>query len=198
MVRTQGGLAGRRPPRRDRGHRFVDNLLRHEPQIDNPSHPAVIAIQTGKPVRLDDITADVLDAATDAPATTPGGRVCSGRFGGRRTDHGEPRSVGCNVARAARASSAALRFRRSLDRGRHRRTSRRSIQAGAHPSGGPQRLRQHPAGAPAGTVAHSVRRIRLRCLPASPKAATVIGGDWYAVVPIDDTRLAIAYRRRSR
>ena len=47
--------------------RFVDNLLRHEPQIDNPSHPAVIAIQTGKPVVLDHITADVLDAATDAP-----------------------------------------------------------------------------------------------------------------------------------
>jgi GAF domain len=47
--------------------RFVDNLLRHEPLIDNPSHPAVIAITTGKPVVLDHITGDVLDAATDAP-----------------------------------------------------------------------------------------------------------------------------------
>src|SRR4029450_1147908 len=46
---------------------LVDNLLRHAPLIDNPSHPAVVAITTRKPVVLDRITADVLDAATDTP-----------------------------------------------------------------------------------------------------------------------------------
>jgi K+-sensing histidine kinase KdpD len=33
--------------------RLVDNLLRYAPQIDNPSHPAVIAITTRNPVILD-------------------------------------------------------------------------------------------------------------------------------------------------
>ena len=73
--------------------RFVDNLLRHEPQIDNPSHPAVIAIQTGKPVVLDHITADVLGAATDAEQRRAAG-IVQGGSAGRRTDHGEREALG--------------------------------------------------------------------------------------------------------
>jgi len=171
--------------------RLVDNLLRHAPQIDNPSHPAVIAIMTGKPVVLDHITADVLDVATNTPdqrratAFLQGGsaiivpilanREALGAMSlvriGRPAQPFDSEEVSIAVDIAARAGEAFKRARTH----REVRDAFVSIQRALLPERLP-----------------TVSGVSVCGVYRPAQAATVIGGDWYAVVPIDDARLAIA------
>jgi serine phosphatase RsbU (regulator of sigma subunit) len=170
---------------------FVDDLLRHPPQIDNPSHPAVIAITTGKPVVLDHITPDVLDAATDSPEQRRATRFLQGgsaivvpivanREGlgamslvriGRRAQPFDSEEVSIAVDIAARAGEAFKRARTHQEV----RDAFVSIQRALLPERLP-----------------TVSGVSVCAVYRPAQAATVIGGDWYAVVPIDDARLAIA------
>jgi serine phosphatase RsbU (regulator of sigma subunit) len=170
---------------------LVDNLLRHAPLIDNPSHPAVVAITTRKPVVLDRITADVLDAATDTPnqrratAFLQGGsaivvpilanREALGSISLVRTARTaqpfDAEEVAIAIEIAARAGEALKRA--------HTHEEVRDAFVSIQRALLPERLPTL-----SGVSVCGVYR------PA--QAATVIGGDWYAVVPIDDARLAIA------
>jgi serine phosphatase RsbU (regulator of sigma subunit) len=171
--------------------RRVDDLLRHAPRIDNPSHPAVVAITTGKPVVLDCITPGVLDAATNTPEQRRATAFLQGASAivvpivadrealgaislvrmTRSVDPFDAEDVSIAADIAARAGEALKRARTHEEvRDAFVRIQRALL---------PERLPTVP-----GVSVCAVYR------PA--QAATVIGGDWYAVVPIDDARLAVA------
>jgi serine phosphatase RsbU (regulator of sigma subunit) len=171
--------------------RLVDNLLGHAPQMDNPSHPAAIAITTGKPVVLDHITAEVLDAATDAPEQRRATRFLQGGSAivvpivanrealgaislvriARPAQPFDSEEVSIAVDIAARAGEAFKRARTHQEV----RDALVSIQRALLPERLP-----------------TVSGVSVCGVYRPAQAATVIGGDWYAVVPIDDARLAIA------
>jgi serine phosphatase RsbU (regulator of sigma subunit) len=171
--------------------RLVDNLLRHAPRIDNPSHPAVVAITTRKPVVLDRITADVLDAATNSPdqrrasAFLQGGSAVVVPILANREALGAMTLV--RMARRAQpfdteegsiAVEIASRAGEALKRARTHEEVRNafvSIQRALLPERLP-----------------TVSGVSVCGVYRPAQAATLIGGDWYAVVPIDDARLAIA------
>jgi serine phosphatase RsbU (regulator of sigma subunit) len=171
--------------------RLVDNLLRYAPQIDNPSHPAVIAITTRNPVILDRITADVLDAATNTPDQRRATAFFEGSSAivvpilanrealgaislvrmGLPAQPFDSEEVSIAVDIAARAGEAFKRARTHQDV----RDAFVSIQRALLPERLP-----------------TVSGVSVSGVYRPAQAATVIGGDWYAVVPIDDARLAIA------
>jgi serine phosphatase RsbU (regulator of sigma subunit) len=171
--------------------RLVDNLFRHTPRMDNPEHPAVVAITTGKPVVFDRVTADVLDAAANTREQRRATAFLQGASAiivpivadqeamgamslvrkGRSAQPFDADDVSIAVEIAARAGEALKRARTHEDM--------RDAFVGVQRALLPERLPTVP-----GVSVCAVYR------PAA--AATVIGGDWYAVVPIDDARLAIA------
>jgi serine phosphatase RsbU (regulator of sigma subunit) len=170
---------------------FVDELVRHAPHIDNPSHPAVVAVTTAKPIILDRISADVLDAATNsvnqrrAAAFVRGGsaivvpivanREVLGAISlvrlSRSTQPFDAEDVSIAVDIAARAGEALKRARTHEEI----RDAFASIQRALLPERLPT--------VPGASVCAEYR---------SARASSVVGGDWYAVVPIDKARLAIA------
>ena len=172
-------------------HPLIDELVRHAPQIDNPSHPAVVAVTTGRPVVIDRISAGVLDAAANAPeqrratAFTEGGTaivvpILAGREAlgamslvrlSRSAQPFDDDDVAITVEIAARAGEALKRART------HEEVSDAFVRIQRALL--PERLPTVP-----GASVSAVYR------PA--QAASVIGGDWYAVVPIDKARLAVA------
>jgi serine phosphatase RsbU (regulator of sigma subunit) len=191
-VLDRGRLRRAAATMRDREfERLVDNILRHAPQIDNPSHPAVVAITTRNPVILDRITADVLDAATNAPdhrqatASLQGGSAVIVPILANREVLGAISLV--RMARTAQPFDAdevaiaveiAARAGETLKRARTHAEVRDafvSIQQALLPERLP-----------------TISGVSVCGVYRPAQAATVIGGDWYAVVPIDDARLAIA------
>ncbi len=170
---------------------FVDELVRHAPRIDNPSHPAVVAVTTTKPVVVDRISAEVLEAATNTPeqhraaaflhtgsaivVPMVANREALGAMSlVRRSPSTRPfdaEDVSIAVDMAARAGEALKRARTHEEV----RDAFASIQRALLP----ERLPTVPGASVCGVYR-----------PA--QAASVIGGDWYAVVPIDEARLAIA------
>jgi hypothetical protein len=191
-VLEQGRLRRAAATARDRDlDRLVNNLFRHAPHLDNPSHPAVVAITTGEPVLFDRVSADILDAAANtseqrrATAFLEGAsaiivpiladREAIGAMSLVRMAHAaqpfDTEDVAIAVDIAARAGEALKRARTHEEV----RDALVDIQRALLP----ERLPTVP-----GVSVCAVYR------PA--QAATVIGGDWYAVVPIDDARLAIA------
>jgi serine phosphatase RsbU (regulator of sigma subunit) len=171
--------------------RFVEELVRHAPRIDNPEHPVIAAVTTAQPVVLERITPDLLDAASNsigqrrAASFLRGGSAIVVPIVADRDPLGaislvrlsrsarpfDDEDVSIAVEVAARAGEALRRARTHEEvRDAFVRTQRALL---------PERLPTVP-----GVSVCAVYR------PAH--AASVIGGDWYAVVPIDETRLAIA------
>ena len=172
-------------------NRAVDVLSQHPPSIDNRSHPAVVATSTQEPVILTDITPEILDAAANtarhrrAAAFARGGtavivpiladREALGAISlvrlGRSAQPFGPEDVSVAVDLAARAGEALTRARTHKEV----RDAFVSIQRALLPERLP-----------------TVAGVSVGALYRPAHAATLVGGDWYAMVPIDHSRLAIA------
>ena len=191
-VLERGRLRRATATARDRDlDRFVAELVRHAPEIDNPSHPAAVAITTGDPVVFDNITGGVLDAAADTPEQRRATAFLEGASAIIVPIVADREALGAlylvRMARSAQpfdtedvsiAMDVAARAGEAFKRARTHEEVRDAL-VGIQRALLPERLPTLP-----GVTVTAVYR------PA--QAATVIGGDWYAVVPIDDARLAIA------
>jgi serine phosphatase RsbU (regulator of sigma subunit) len=191
-VLEQGRLRRAAATTRDRGlDHLVDELVRHAPRIDNPSHPAVVAVTTAEPVVIDRISADVVDAATNSPEQ---------RRAAAFMRDGSAVVVPVVADREALGAMSLVRLSRSAQRFDAEDVSI-AVEIAARAGEALKRARTHEEVSDAfARVQRALLPERLPTVPGASvgavyrpaQAASVIGGDWYAVVPIDESRLAIA------
>jgi Stage II sporulation protein E (SpoIIE)/GAF domain/Domain of unknown function (DUF4118) len=171
--------------------RYVNELRRHAPDVGNLSHPAVTAVTTKRPVIVDDITAEVLDAAANTPLQRRATAFLRGGSAIVVPILGDGQAVGAiSLARTNRSTQPfdgedvsfavelATRAGEALERARVHEEVRDAfveIQRALLPERLP-----------------TVGGVSVSALYEPAHAATVVGGDWYAVVPIDDSHLGIA------